>query len=588
MDAKARPAKPIDEAIKTLKIDPPSKATSVTMFGAKGASLSDATSCISSGDATSIIKESEVDQDVSVDDQGTYYYGYYYPGAHGVMGEWDNSRCNRGTDNVQVEHPVSTIQVDSGSLIYYLPGFQTGYSNYGPFSPGPMYCADGQFWGQGSYYASPVSPQTVVSPGIYAHPIAYGPELIPAYPWDPYFFLQDGIQGNTFTVDPTNPHYKPNHSSHGHNLPPSKTLTTSKVTSLASDLSLPVSAQNQTQKSVQKAPTAVLPKGYVPLNKFSAYANQVNGALHYPNSVIPMKENTRCWVDDEKLKARNKLNSFADLDLLNERNRGPRTNSIKTTNSGDNFQETLSIKQNDNSSGSIDKDEYNSPDFITKYEQALFFVIKSYSEDDVHKSIKYNVWSSTPNGNKRLDNAFLAAQGKMAEKGGKCPVFLFFSVNASGQFCGVAEMSGRVDFSKNMPFWQQDKWNGFFPVKWHIIKDVSNPRLRHIILENNENKPVTNSRDTQEVKFPQGTEMLNIFKSYSAKTSILDDFGFYENRQKAMQEKRSKPTTPTLDNSLSKMVESSQFQKLDDSKSHKLVLVEVKEALPCSRVTSPK
>lgn len=72
-------------------------------------------------------------------------------------------------------------------------------------------------------------------------------------------------------------------------------------------------------------------------------------------------------------------------------------------------------------------------------------------------------------------------------------------VNASGQFCGVAEMIGQVDYSKNMDFWQQDKWNGFFPVKWHIIKDIPNPHLRHIILENNEDKPVTNSRDTQEV-----------------------------------------------------------------------------------------
>lgn len=61
-------------------------------------------------------------------------------------------------------------------------------------------------------------------------------------------------------------------------------------------------------------------------------------------------------------------------------------------------------------------------------------------------------------------------------------------------------MIGRVDFNKNMDFWQQDKWNGFFPVKWHIIKDVPNPQLRHIILENNDNKPVTNSRDTQEVR----------------------------------------------------------------------------------------
>lgn len=72
-------------------------------------------------------------------------------------------------------------------------------------------------------------------------------------------------------------------------------------------------------------------------------------------------------------------------------------------------------------------------------------------------------------------------------------------VNASGQFCGVAEMTGRVDFNKNMDFWQQDKWNGYIPVKWHIIKDVPNPHFRHIILENNDNKPVTNSRDTQEV-----------------------------------------------------------------------------------------
>jgi hypothetical protein len=75
-----------------------------------------------------------------------------------------------------------------------------------------------------------------------------------------------------------------------------------------------------------------------------------------------------------------------------------------------------------------------------------------------------------------------------------------FQVNASGQFCGVAEMIGRVDFNKSMDFWQQDKWNGYFPVKWHIIKDVPNPQLRHIILENNDHKPVTNSRDTQEVR----------------------------------------------------------------------------------------
>ena len=39
--------------------------------------------------------------------------------------------------------------------------------------------------------------------------------------------------------------------------------------------------------------------------------------------------------------------------------------------------------------------------------------------------------------------------------------------------------------------------SGKFQVRWIYVKDVPNSQLRHIRLENNENKPVTNSRDTQ-------------------------------------------------------------------------------------------
>lgn len=41
--------------------------------------------------------------------------------------------------------------------------------------------------------------------------------------------------------------------------------------------------------------------------------------------------------------------------------------------------------------------------------------------------------------------------------------------------------------------------------------------------------------------------MLNIFKNFSCKTSILDDFDFYENRQKVMQDRRGKPLATSLD-----------------------------------------
>ncbi|XP_010937369.2 YTH domain-containing protein ECT3-like [Elaeis guineensis] len=101
-------------------------------------------------------------------------------------------------------------------------------------------------------------------------------------------------------------------------------------------------------------------------------------------------------------------------------------------------------------------------------------------------------------------------------------------------------MVGPVDLDKTVEYWQQDKWNGCFHVKWHIVKDVPNSVLKHITLENNDNKPVTNSRDTQEVKLEQVLQMLKIFKEHVSKTSILDDFMFYENRQKLMQEKKAK------------------------------------------------
>ncbi|PWA79115.1 YTH domain-containing protein [Artemisia annua] len=198
-----------------------------------------------------------------------------------------------------------------------------------------------------------------------------------------------------------------------------------------------------------------------------------------------------------------------------------------------------SMSEHQESKHSLKDNQYNLDGFQTNYEHAKFYIIKSYSEDDVHKCVKYDVWSSTLNGNKKLDAAFLESEGIKKVTGSKCPIFLFFSVNGSGQFVGVAEMMGPVVFDKDMDFWQLDKWSGFFPVKWHIIKDIPNTVLRHILLENNDNRPVTYTRDTQEVGLEQGLEMLEIFKSFPAKTTLLDDLSFYENREKLLKARRT-------------------------------------------------
>ncbi|KAG1335038.1 YTH domain-containing protein ECT3 [Cocos nucifera] len=569
--------KVVEDAMKNLKIDSSSKASTSNLSGPKDGSTSDATSCISSGDATSCIKESEVDQEALLAEQSIYYpvngmYPYYYPGFDGSFGEWDGNSYLRGTGGLEIQHPAS--QADNSSLVYCFPGFQLGHTPYGPFLPVPMVGFDGQFLGQQLYYTSPIFSPPLVSPGFVSQPDAYAPELVHAYSWDSSPLSADGLYGNGFAGDPTSRPLRYNWSSQNHRHTPAKPSEPSKSnsvenkgTSLASDVSLDPANHNQSLKPANKA--AVLPKAFLPEDKFPSYSNQGTSGLLYPNNPTFIKGSGRRSTGTEKLKARNNAQGPGDLDVLNEQNCGPRINGnthISEVNS-DGF---LCAKVNDGSNttnAALKKDEYNLPDFPTKYDHGLFFVIKSYSEDDIHKSIKYNVWSSTPNGNKRLDNAFQVAQEKMAERGSKCPVFLFFSVNASGQFCGVAEMVGRVNFSKNMDFWQQDKWTGFFPVKWHMIKDIPNPQLRHIILENNDNKPVTNSRDTQEVKFPQGTAMLNIFKSYSLKTSILDDFDFYENRQKAMQDKKIKIPASKIEHLSGRANEIAELAKPGDLKS---------------------
>ncbi|XP_028842595.1 YTH domain-containing family protein 2 [Denticeps clupeoides] len=167
---------------------------------------------------------------------------------------------------------------------------------------------------------------------------------------------------------------------------------------------------------------------------------------------------------------------------------------------------------------------YNPKDFDWNLKQGRVFIIKSYSEDDIHRSIKYNVWCSTEHGNKRLD----AAYRSLAAKG---PLYLLFSVNGSGHFCGVAEMRSPVDYNTCAGVWSQDKWKGRFDVRWAFVKDVPNSQLRHIRLENNENKPVTNSRDTQEVPLDKARQVLKIIAGYKHTTSIFDDFSHYEKRQ---------------------------------------------------------
>lgn len=140
--------------------------------------------------------------------------------------------------------------------------------------------------------------------------------------------------------------------------------------------------------------------------------------------------------------------------------------------------------------------------------ETRFFIIKSHNVADVEASIRHGIWTSTNLGNKRLNKAY--EETRML--GGK--IFLLFLVNASGRFCGLVEMTDRIDFTRTSDIWvEKSRWRGIFPVKWHIVKEISNRNLQHLKNSLNEFKSVTNSRDTQEVPYNIGCSMVRIFES---------------------------------------------------------------------------
>ncbi|KAF3636448.1 YTH domain-containing family protein 2 [Capsicum annuum] len=505
-----------------------------------------------------------------------YYYGYDASGN-----EWEDYARYVSPDGVD----MAGVYGDNGSLVYH-HGY--GYAPYSPYSPAtspvPSLGHDGQVYGSQQYhypYYQPLPPTSTsnstpaslpkgeittsaaaadqASPAFQNSSLnangSYGLGTLPGgvasgyqdprlgfdgvrspIPWIDGSMFTDGqvrpVSSNSYTPPFSNGYAAP--SSKNQNLHPHL---------MGLHNPRPSAGMNTTNGYMNR----MYPNKY-----YGQYANTFNSSMGFGPNRYDSRTTGRGWMTvDNRFKPRGRGNSFyaygnENLDGLNELNRGPRGKGSKNQKGltpvalavkGQNT--PLSVTKDaekDKPSLIPDREQYNHSDFPVTYVDTKFFIIKSYSEDDVHKSIKYNVWASTPNGNKKLDAAYQEAQ----QNSGGCPVFLFFSVNTSGQFVGVAEMVGPVDFNKNVDYWQQDKWIGCFPVKWHIVKDVPNSLLKHITLENNENKPVTNSRDTQEVKMEQGLLVLKIFKDHISKQCILDDFDFYEDRQKRIQEKKAK------------------------------------------------
>ena len=161
---------------------------------------------------------------------------------------------------------------------------------------------------------------------------------------------------------------------------------------------------------------------------------------------------------------------------------------------------------------------------------AEFFVVRSTCDDDIHKAIKYGVWTSTHVTNLHLNETLERCQKKGV------PLFIIFTVVNSNQFCGIAQMTSPVDFEKIFDYWWEDlKWSGLFSIKWVYIRDVSHSELSTVAFNKTN---ITLLKDGERVPFEAGKQVLEIFQKKNVASNIFEVFSFMDVREGSLRIKR--------------------------------------------------
>ena len=174
----------------------------------------------------------------------------------------------------------------------------------------------------------------------------------------------------------------------------------------------------------------------------------------------------------------------------------------------------------------------NDPGFnLKKIKQARFFVLRSTCDDDIHKAIKYGIWTSTYKNNLILNDLYRKYRRD------KIPIFLIFTVVGSGQYCGLAQMASEVELKKTFSYWWEEvKWSGVFKINWIYVKDVLYEEVEDVLLPSG-NK-IISCKDGSELDFKTGHRMLEKFKYSVYVSDIFEYFNFMDNREEKIRLKR--------------------------------------------------
>lgn len=155
-------------------------------------------------------------------------------------------------------------------------------------------------------------------------------------------------------------------------------------------------------------------------------------------------------------------------------------------------------------------------DYPTKlnylFRDTRFFVIKSNNAENVILSKAKGVWSTLPQNESNLNQAFREARN----------VILIFSVKESGRFAGFARLHGESRRDVPAISWvlppglTAKALGGIFKVDWICRKELPFSSTLHLYNPWNDGKPVKIGRDGQEIEPKVAEELCRLFSEDEA------------------------------------------------------------------------
>ncbi|XP_070563579.1 YTH domain-containing protein 1-like isoform X3 [Ptychodera flava] len=153
----------------------------------------------------------------------------------------------------------------------------------------------------------------------------------------------------------------------------------------------------------------------------------------------------------------------------------------------------------------ISKDQSSKLKYL--FRDARYFLIKSNNHENIALAKAKGVWSTPPNNEQRINQAFRDARN----------VILIFSVKESGKFQGYARVAGESRRDGPTVNWvlppglSKAALGGVFSVDWITRQELPFIRTSQLYNPWNENKPVKIGRDGQEIEPKAGYALCQMF-----------------------------------------------------------------------------